>query len=93
MKTQNTQPEPLRLAHLLETHNTRDVQLKSADCLRRLYEENEGLKKAYWKMRNAAGGYSLYCEESANSRRCEREYTEAEDLYRAIIDNATGESK
>jgi len=41
-----TQPEALRLAHLLETHNTRDVQLKSADCMRRLYEVNRELLEA-----------------------------------------------
>ena len=73
-----TQPEALMHAEWLETKaavNSRNQAIAAE--LRRLYEENEGLKKAYWKMRNAAGGYSLYCEESANSRRCEREYTEA----------------
>ena len=47
--------------------------------------ENEALRKAYWKMRNAAAGYSNYCEESASTRRCEREYTEAEEMFRAAM--------
>ena len=92
-----TQPEALRLAEYLETYSPRsNINFTSAIVaaeLRRLHEENEGLKKAYWVMRNAAAGYSNYCEESVNTRRCEREYTEAEDLYRAIIAKATGESK
>ena len=59
--------------------------VRAAAELRRLHEENEGLRKAYWKMRNSAAGYSNYCEDSASTRRCERDYEEGEALYRAAI--------
>lgn len=50
----------------------------------RLRAENEALHKAYWKMRNAAAGYSNYCDDNASVRRCERDYEEAEAMYRAL---------
>lgn len=50
----------------------------------RLANENEMLRKAYRKMRNVAASYSNFCEESASTRRCEREYEEAESLFRSI---------
>lgn len=59
-----------------------------ADELTRLHAEVEALRGAYQKMRNAAAGYSNYCIENANTRRCERDYTEAENLFRAAIDEA-----
>lgn len=42
------------------------------------------LREVYRKMCNAAAGYSNCCEDSASVRRCEREYEEAEAMYRAI---------
>jgi hypothetical protein len=53
--------------------------------LRRLSIENEALRKAYWKMRNSAAAYGNYCDDNANTRRCERDYIEGEALYRAAI--------
>lgn len=50
----------------------------------RLRNENAKLRAAYGKMCNAAAGYSNCCEDSASVRRCEREYEEAEAMYRAI---------
>jgi hypothetical protein len=50
----------------------------------RLANENALLRKAYWKMRNAAAGYSNFCDDSASVRRCERDYEEAESLFRSI---------
>ena len=61
------------------------IMLAARGSLLRLQAENEALRKAYWKMRNAAAGYSNYCEESASTRRCEREYTEAEEMFRAAM--------
>jgi len=57
----------------------------------RLHEMNQELIKAYNKMRNSAAGYSNYCEDSAGTRRCERDYLAAEDMFRAAIAKAEGE--
>ena len=84
------QPEALRLADALDDEFTQGrvsnhTGRKSAAELRRLHAENEALRKAYWKMRNSAAGYSNYCDDNASTRRCERDYTEGEALYRAAI--------
>lgn len=94
----NNQPEALRLADALDAWDGKLMmpkgwREKTSTELRRLHEMNHQLIKAYLKMRNSAAGYSLYCEDSATTRRCEREYKEAEDLYRNIGVKATGESK
>ena len=62
---------------------------KLADELRRLAAENEALRNAYRVMKNSAAGYSNYCEESASTRRCDREFTEAEELFRAAMQKET----
>lgn len=49
-----------------------------------LTADNKALRAAYHKARNAAAGFSNYCEESASSRRCERELAEAERMFRDI---------
>jgi hypothetical protein len=49
-----------------------------------LRAEMDALLAAYRKMRNSAAGYSNYCDDTANTRRCEREYEEAEAMFRAI---------
>jgi hypothetical protein len=49
-----------------------------------LRAELDALRAAYRKMRNSAAGYSNYCDDTANTRRCEREYEEAEAMFRAI---------
>ena len=54
--------------------------------IKMLKEENEALKKAYKIMRNAAAGLTNYCEPSASTRRCEREYEEAQMIYREFSD-------
>jgi hypothetical protein len=59
----------------------------------RLHEMNQELTKAYNKMRNSAAGYSNFCDDNANTRRCERDYVAAEYLYRAAIAKAEGEQK
>lgn len=56
-----------------------------------LVKEVEALRAAYHKARNAAAGFSNYCPDSANSRRCERDLDEAERMFRAI-DAARAES-
>lgn len=40
------------------------------------------LRRAYWKAFNSAAGFSNLCEESGSARKCERELTEAEALFR-----------
>jgi hypothetical protein len=52
---------------------------------------NQELIKAYNKMRNSAAGYSNFCDDNANTRRCERDFVAAEALYRAVITRAEGE--
>lgn len=42
----------------------------------------EKAKRAFHLARNSAAGLTNYCEESASSRRCERELEEAENLWR-----------
>jgi hypothetical protein len=77
-----TQPEPLRLAHLLETHNTRDVQLKSADCLRRLHEVNQALLDACIEATSLFDNYPQ-CFEAIGTY----------EVLNQAIAKATGESK
>lgn len=57
------------------------------DCCDCLKETIDGLAKAYRLARNAAAGLTNYCEESASTRKCEKELQLAEDTYR----NLTGE--
>ena len=82
MSTQ--QHEALRLADLMNKPGpVTTIERMQVDCeLRRLHAENEALRAAYWKMRNAAAGYSNYCEDSASVRRCERDMVQAESMYR-----------
>lgn len=49
--------------------------------VRELVEALELAKRAYWLARNSAAGLTNYCEESASSRRCARELSEAESLW------------
>lgn len=93
-------PEALRLADELDDIHTTHVARNAAAELRRLvaenkrlHEMNQELTKAYNKMRNSAAGYSNFCDDNANTRRCERDYVAAEDLYRAAIAKAEGEQK
>ena len=65
---------------------------ETAAELRRLHEVNAELMKAYRIMCNSAAGYSNYCEDSANTRRCEREFEEAEAIFCAAIAKTTGEN-
>jgi hypothetical protein len=44
----------------------------------------EKLRRAYHLARNAAIGLSNYCEESASTRACGKELTQAEEIYRTI---------
>ena len=79
--------EALRLAEIPSDYSSftiKETQEAQAE-LRRLHAENEELRKAYRKMRNSAAGYSNFCEDSASTRRCERDYDEAEDIYRSTI--------
>lgn len=80
------QPEALRLADALQAefpgYEVVDV---SAAELRRLHALNDELTKAYRKMHNAAAGYSNYCEDSASVRRCERDFEEADTMFRAAL--------
>jgi hypothetical protein len=102
------QPEALRLAGYWVAKNDQGEYLYSSLRFReetaaelrrlvaeneRLHEMNQELTKAYNKMRNSAAGYSNFCDDNANTRRCERDYVAAEDLYRAAIAKAEGEQK
>lgn len=47
-----------------------------------LRAEVEGMRKAFLRMRNVAAGYSNCCEfDSANTRRLEREFEAADELF------------
>lgn len=49
-----------------------------------LRAEAEALRKAFMRMRNVAAGYSNCCEfDSANTRRLEREFEAADELFRS----------
>jgi len=49
-----------------------------------LRAEVEGMRKAFMRMRNVAAGYSNCCEfDSANTRRLEREFEAADELFRS----------
>ena len=80
----NTQPEALRLADAIDYPDV-SFGIKAAAELRRLHEVNQELIKAYRKMYNSAASYSNYCEDSASTRRCERDFEEAENIFRAAI--------
>jgi hypothetical protein len=43
---------------------------------------NQRLREAFIKMRNVAAGYSNHCEESASTRRLDREFEAAEAALR-----------
>ena len=52
--------------------------------IERLRAEVDGLRKAFMKMRNVAAGYSNCCEfDSANTRRLDREFEAADELFRS----------
>jgi hypothetical protein len=88
------QPEALRLANELGGVSDPLADEAAAELRRlhaeneRLHEMNQELIKAYNKMRNSAAGYGNYCEDSAGTRRCERDYLAAEDMFRAAIAKA-----
>lgn len=42
------------------------------------------LEKAFQLARSSAAGLTNHCEETASTRRCERELEKADALYRAI---------
>ena len=85
------QPEALRLAELIENPGAPlDIEERCAAELRRLHELNQELMRAYRKMYNAAAGYSNYCDDSANVSRCERDFEEADAMFRAVIAKTTG---
>lgn len=46
----------------------------------------EDLKKAYWLAKNAAAGLTNYCEESASTRKCEKELEKSEMIYRDTVE-------
>jgi hypothetical protein len=86
------QPEALRLAHWLERDGANcQAHIDAAAELRRLHAVNQELLGAYTKMRASAAGYSNFCDaDNANTTRSERNYVEAEALYRAAITKAEG---
>lgn len=78
----NTQPEALRLANAIDYPDV-SFGIEAAAELRRLHTLNAKLIEAYRKMYNAAAGYSNYCEDSASVRRCERDFEEADAIFRS----------
>jgi hypothetical protein len=53
--------------------------------IERLRAEVDSLRKAFMKMRNVAAGYSNCCEfDSANTRRLEREFEAADELFLSV---------
>ena len=57
---------------------TEDALRAEQDALRRKMEK---LKRAYALARNSAAGLTNYCEESASTRRCEKELEKAESIF------------
>lgn len=55
--------------------------MPAGELIRGLMAEVEAVRAAFVKMRNAAAGYSNYCEESASTRRLDRELEVADQLY------------
>lgn len=51
--------------------------------LARLRAEVEALREAYRRMKNVAAAYSNYCEDTSTTRRLEREFEEADTIFRA----------
>jgi len=101
-----SQPKALFLADVIEADTaSKTHHYEAAAELRRLRAENKllherhhfdngvlkELLEAYRKMRNSAAGYSNFCDDNANTRRCERDFVAAEELYRAAIAKAEGE--
>ena len=69
------------------THEQRIEALEAE--LAAAHAVKQGIVKAYYKMYNAAAGYSNYCEDSASVRRCERDFDEGHKLFIAAM--AAGE--
>lgn len=74
----------LRRQHEELKATERQVEILS-DELSKCSKSNAELLGAYRKMYNSAAGYSNYCEDSVNTRRCERDFEEADSLFRAAI--------
>ena len=101
-----SQPKVLFLADVINADPASKTHHDEAAAeLRRLHAENKllherhhfdngvlkELLEAYRKMRNSAAGYSNFCDDNANTRRCERDFVAAEALYRAAIQAALKE--
>ena len=73
------------VAELRADGNTGHVEslIDARDAVAELIEAATQAKRAYWLARNSAAGLTNYCEESASSRRCERELSEAESIWRS----------
>ncbi len=81
--------------HFASQWKVRDDDKKLDECLSegiamleaerdQLRAEVDGLRKAFMKMRNVAAGYSNCCEfDSANTRRLDREFEAADELFRS----------
>lgn len=66
----------------------KDAAIKEAQGLQAMLDKElaqvEVIREAFVKMRNVAAGYSNYCEDSASTRRLDRELEVADELYRSI---------
>ena len=62
-------------------HTIGDDLCKVRRAIAGLIEAATQAKRAYWLARNSAAGLTNYCDESASSRRCERELSEAESIW------------
>ena len=69
------------------------VCIASMEKVSQLRAEVEGMRKAFMRMRNVAAGYSNCCEfDSANTRRLEREFEAADELFRSSAAMAAKEA-
>lgn len=57
-----------------------------------LIAELKTTREAFMQMRNAAAGYSNYCEDSANTRRCDRDFAAADELYQSAAPSEKGDT-
>ena len=63
---------------LIKTKDEVERLRAERDALR---EKVEKLRRAYTLARNSAAGLTNYCEESASTRRCEKELETAESIF------------
>ena len=90
-RIQGSNPEDIaQLGRMTARAAIKDVEInRLREELAAAHTVKRDIVKAYYKMYNAAAGYSNYCEDSASVRRCERDFDEGHKLFIAAM--AAGE--